>query len=284
MIDLSLLRSWTIVGGLVATMLSGCVGGFGLHYTPDEELYGEPPSDAITFWGHAAMYIDINGYGIITDPVFEPSYASVHRRYIKSPPESSFDQTRLVLISHAHNDHLSPKTLKRFTESTVLLCPIPSAKYMDELKLKIITMRPGDVYAFDGGTIHAVAAYHPGHRYSFKADADGRALGYVIETPERTIYYTGDSDYFDGFPRVGSTFQPDLVLLNLNTHLKPPDALKVIRDLNPTTVIPGHFGAYRGSNERKTPKYRKELAEMLGSMWVELAVGESCDLDGQPLH
>ena len=34
---------------------------------PDEELFGEPPRNAITFWGHAAMYIDLDGYGIITE-------------------------------------------------------------------------------------------------------------------------------------------------------------------------------------------------------------------------
>jgi L-ascorbate metabolism protein UlaG (beta-lactamase superfamily) len=268
---------------LLATILSGCIAGFGLHYTPDDQLYGEPPHNAITFWGHAAMYIDIDGYGIITDPVFEPVYAAVHRRFIKSPPEASFDQTRVVLISHPHNDHLSAKTLKRFSDSTVILCPTRSAKYMDELGQKIITMRPGDVYEFDGGEIIAVAAYHPGYRYSFKAKGDGRALGYVIRTPQRTLYYTGDSDYFEVFQEVGTAYQPDVMLLNLNTHLKSQDALRAIADVNPTTVVPGHFGAYRGSNERKTPKYRKELAELLGSMWVELAVGESCDLNGRPL-
>jgi L-ascorbate metabolism protein UlaG (beta-lactamase superfamily) len=284
MIEQRHLPSLALILMLGAIILSGCVGGFGLHYTPDEELYGEPPANAITFWGHAAMYIDIEGYGIITDPVFEPVYAAVHRRYIKSPPEASFDQTRLVLISHPHNDHLSAKTLKRFPDSTIILCPTRSAKYMDELGQQIITMRPGDVYEFDGGEIIAVAAHHPGYRYSFKARSDGRALGYIIRTPQQTLYYTGDSDYCEMFGQVGTTYRIDVMLLNLNTHLKSQGALRAIRDVNPTTVIPGHFGAYRGSNERKTPKYRQELSELLGSMWVELAVGESCDLDGKPLQ
>ena len=264
-------------------VLTGCIGGIGLTYTEDPELFPTPPKNAITFWGHACMYLDLDGFGIVTDPVFEPVYASFHRRYIDSPPPSSFDGVRIVLISHAHNDHLSPKTLKRFPESTIVLCPTPSAKYMDELKLKIITMRPGDVQPFPGGEIIAINAWHPGYRYSFKARADGRALGYVIRTEEHTIYYTGDTQYFDVFREVGQTHQPDLVLININTHLEDHDALKAIRDLSPRIVIPGHFGAYRGSNERKTPRYRNALAEDLGSMWLELAVGESCSLDGERL-
>ena len=262
-------------------VLTGCVGGFGLRYTEDPELYPKPPENAITFWGHACMYVDLDGFGIVTDPVFEPVYAAFHRRHIGSPPPSSFAGAGIVLISHAHNDHLSPKTLKRFPESTIVLCPIPSAKYMDELKLKIITMRPGDVQPFPGGEIIAINAWHPGYRYSFKARADGRALSYIIRTPERTIYYTGDSRYYEVFREVGNEYKPDVVLLNVNTHLNDHESLKVIRDLNPRKVIPGHFGAYRGSNERKTPKYRKALSEDLGNMWVELAVGESATLDGE---
>ena len=261
-------------------LLAGCVGGIGLTYDEDPELFPKPPKNAITFWGHACMYVDVDGFGIVTDPVFEPVYATFHRRYIDSPPPSSFAGAGIVLISHAHNDHLSPKTLKRFPESTIVLCPIPSAKYLDELKVKIITMRPGDVQPFPGGEIIAVDAWHPGYRYSYKAKADGRALGYIIRTPERTIYYTGDTRYFDVFREVGIEHKPDVVLINVNTHLEDHESLKAIRDLNPRRVIPGHFGAYRGSNERKTPKYRKALADDLGSMWVELAVGESATLDG----
>lgn len=258
---------------------SGCVGGIGLHYTPDPTLFVEPRPHSVTFWGHACFYIDAAGTGIVTDPVWERVYASFHRRYIGSPPDSVFDQTKLILISHAHNDHLSPATLERFPESTVILCPIPSAKYMDKLRLKIITMRPGDEYTFPGGRVVAVTANHPGYRYSYKASTDGRALGYIIETGGHTIYYTGDSEYFEGFRDVGTRFHPDLLLLNVNTHLRPAEALKLVREVNPQKVIPGHFGAYRGSNERKTPAYRGQMAQDLGALWQELPVGGAFSLD-----
>ena len=148
---------------------------------------------------------------------------------------------------------------------------------------QIITMRPGDVYTMGDIEIIAVTMLHPGYRYSLKVRADGRALGYVIRTPERTMLYSGDSDYFEGFAEIGNTYRPSLAILNVTTHLQTKDAIKAIRDLNVRKVIPSHYGAYGGSNERKTPEYREELADMLGSMWVPLAVGESCTLDGDPL-
>ena len=165
----------------------------------------------------------------------------------------------------------------------MVLCPTPSAKYMDELKHKIITMRPGDSYAFDGGEIIAVAAYHPGYRYSFKARTDGRALGYVIRTSKSTLYYSGDTKYFEVFRQVGNEYQPDLALLNVNSHLSPPDVLRAVRDLSPTKVIPSHYGAYGGSNVGKSDRFRRILADDLDSMWLELVVGESCSLTGERL-
>jgi L-ascorbate metabolism protein UlaG (beta-lactamase superfamily) len=264
-------------------LLAGCVASIGLSYDPDPELYPEPPHDAITFWGHSCSYIDIEGTGIVVDPVFEPAYATFHKRFVPSPPPSAYDQTKVVLISHPHNDHLSMRTLRRFPDSTLILCPVRSAKYLDEATQQILTMRPGDVYTIGDIEIIAVTMLHPGYRYSLKVRADGRALGFVIRTPERTILYSGDSDYFEGFAEIGNTYRPSLVILNVTTHLRTKDAIKAIRDLNVRKVVPSHYGAYSGSNERKTPEYREELADLLGSIWVPLAVGESCTLDGEPL-
>lgn len=267
----------------VSLNLSGCIGGIGFKYKADPKLYPEPPRNAITFWGHACSYIDINGFGIITDPVFEPTYGTFHKRIISAPPPAAYDQTQIVLISHPHHDHLSPKTLSRFPSDVRIICPVPSAKYLDDSKQQIYTMRPGDVYDFPGGKIVAVAAHHPGYRYSLKARSDGRALGYIIITPEQTVFYSGDSEYFEGFKQVGRTYKPSLAILNISTHLGTREALRVVRDLGVRKLIPTHYGAYSSSKERETSKYRSDLADYLGSIWLPLQVGESCTLDGEPL-
>lgn len=275
--------TWLLM--LCATLTaSGCIGGLGLKYKTDPELYSNPPHNAVTFWGHATCYIDIEGIGIVTDPVFEPSYATFHKRFISSPPSSAYRQTKIILISHAHHDHLSPKTLSRFSPDVKILCPIPSAKYLDEMKQQIITMRPGDTYNFSGGQIIAVAAHHPGYRYSLKARSDGRALGYVIRTQNQTLFYSGDSEYFEGFKQVGLAHKPGLAIINITSHLGTNDALRVIRDLGVRKVVPIHRGAYSGSNEGKVNRYHSELVDFLGTIWMPLQVGESCTLEGKPLQ
>src|SRR5690349_13066814 len=177
---------------LVAAMNvgSGCAAlGPGAQGT-DPLLYPEPPFNAITFWGHACVYIDVGGFGIVTDPVFARRYAVIRRRVIPAPPPESYDQAGLILISHAHHDHLDPSTLARFPKGAVVLAPAPAAAYLRRHGIAARVMRPGSQFQIPGGVVIAVAALHPGGRHSLKARSDGRALGYVIETSSSTIYYS----------------------------------------------------------------------------------------------
>ncbi|TMQ62770.1 MAG: hypothetical protein E6K77_06520 [Candidatus Eisenbacteria bacterium] len=272
-------------GALLALMVliactSGCASS--IHQRPhvDGVLYPEPSANAITFWGHACAYIDVGGFGIVTDPVFMQRWVVVRHRLIPIPPPEAYDQTQLILISHAHHDHLDPKTLARFSPNAVILAPVPAARYLSRHGIRAHVMSPGSEYRIPGGSVTAVAANHPGGRNAVKPSADGRAVGYVIRTSTVTIYYTGDTKYFPGFATVGAQYRPDIVLLNVNRHLHSTDALLAIADLGAPVVIPAHYGAYSGPSVRLEPRWRGELVQALGSTIVPLEVGESMRIPG----
>lgn len=248
----------------------------------DPDLYMEPPGEAVTFWGHACVYIDVGGRGIVTDPVFGRRYSPLNGRRIPSPPPGAYQQTRVILISHAHHDHLQPRTLARFPRRAVILCPPPSEKYVRGLGPRVRVMRVGDEYRFPGGTIIAVPADHPGGRYSHVSEADGRALGYVVRTGSGTVYYSGDTDYFPGIETIGRCYQPDLALLNVNAHLRPPDALRAAEALGSPPVVPLHLGAYGGRAARRGRRWHREFLEMAGPLAMPLRVGQSVLLNGTP--
>lgn len=266
---------------LVATLavLSGCAAPAPFASKPvDPRLYHEPHHDAVTFWGHASVYLDAGGVGIVTDPVFESSYSPIHPRKVPRPPTSAFDQTSIILISHAHSDHLDPPTLRRFPHTAVILCPAPSEKYVRGLGPSVRVMKPGDTFAFPGGTIVAVAAYHPGGRWVGKAAADGRALGYVIVTAERTIYYSGDTEYFPGIEEVGRRYHPDLAILNVNVHLPPADAVRAMAVLGADRVLPIHRDAFGGGHQKRNAMNMKEFQRLADSLSITLAVGQELPL------
>jgi L-ascorbate metabolism protein UlaG (beta-lactamase superfamily) len=259
-----------VVGALAG---AGCAGGLA-H--PDPDLFPDPNSNGITFWGHACVYIDVDGQGIVTDPVFGRS-AFLRRRRIPAPPAASYAAAKVVLISHAHDDHLSPETLRTFPEDVVILCPPPSAQYITDVGRTVRVMHPGDIFEMGEARITAVAAHHPGTRRGTDAESDGRALGYVIDTPAATIFYSGDTDYFSGFSDVGSTFHPDIAILNVNGHLPSTDATRAAWATGARVVIPIHWGGYRywvvGGNQR--PRDEATLRRVLGNRLLVLEVGQS---------
>jgi L-ascorbate metabolism protein UlaG (beta-lactamase superfamily) len=256
--------------------LAGCA------YTvakPDVETFDVPRRDAITFWGHACSYIDIDGFGIVTDPVFDTKTWG-RTRTIGAPRRGAYAGARLILISHAHDDHLSPTTIRTFPDSVTVLCPAPSASVASEARKRVKVMKPGEVYVFPGGRIHAVAAHHPGARRGVDAEADGRALGYVIESRHGTIYYSGDTDLFDGFAEVGSRYAPRITLLNVNGHLIGDQAVAAAIATRSPIIVPMHFGAYGfyfwGGYKR--PRSEDELKRGLGPKLLVLDLGASLPL------
>jgi L-ascorbate metabolism protein UlaG (beta-lactamase superfamily) len=267
-----------VVALLLAGATSGCMPAFRVHAPLDPVLYPPPPRNAITFWGHATSYIDVDGYGIVTDPVFVGAYTPWNKRLIPAPPPAAYAQARLVLISHAHQDHLSPETLAQFPPGTVVLCPRPAARYLRDLRLDVRAMAAGDAFDFPGGQAIAVVADHPGGRRSLKARPDGRALGYVVRTSLATVYYSGDTKYFPGFQRVGATYHPDIAILNVNRHLHSIDARQAAHDVGARIVIPSHALAYGSPTARRNRRWRAEFVALLGPVARPLAVGESLPL------
>ncbi|MCI0451813.1 MAG: MBL fold metallo-hydrolase [Candidatus Latescibacteria bacterium] len=267
--------SWTNLIAVGAFAFAGC-GGLA---TPNADLFPPPPRDAVTFWGHACVYIDAGGVGIVTDPVFERSVIFRKRR-VDAPPPSSYAGARVVLISHAHPDHLSGETLRTFPENVVILVPRPCAKYLDVVGREVRVMAPGDVFEVEGVRVTAVAAHHMGPRLGLDAASDGRALGYVVETPVGTVFYSGDTDYFSGFGDVGWTFDPDVAILNINGHLPSTDATRAAWATRAPVVVPAHWGAFGywvfGGNKR--PRDGDTLARVLGEKLRVLEMGQSLPL------
>src|SRR5213592_3357205 len=66
----------------------------------------------LTYVGHSTVLIELEGMRILTDPLLRGRFLHVERR---APPvdRASVKDVDLVLLSHAHHDHLDRPSLRK---------------------------------------------------------------------------------------------------------------------------------------------------------------------------
>jgi L-ascorbate metabolism protein UlaG (beta-lactamase superfamily) len=226
--------------------------------------------------GHSTVLIEAAGRRILTDPYFglhgNPAYARVQ------PPAQRREELKgvdLVLISHNHFDHTDRQYLRSLPAAVPILAPAITA-WMTRWKggRNVIGVRPWERRGFGPVSIVAVPARH----VTF-------AVGYIVEAEGVRIYFAGDT-YFRGFmERIGRELKPDVALIPVTTFRIPmtmgeKDAVRAVRMLSPSTVIPIHLGIRPRSplmRTDQTPQRFRERVQRAG-LAMEVAIlreGES---------
>ena len=86
----------------------------------------------ITYIGHATLLLQIGGVRVLTDPNFEPTLGRLLARV--SAPGVALDALPALdalLLTHAHADHLSFKSLDRLPRDIPLYAPPAVARWLN---------------------------------------------------------------------------------------------------------------------------------------------------------
>lgn len=249
---------------------------------------------ALTYIGHATTVIRYAHARVVTDPCLARSLYSLKRLRPPALPPGALEGVDCVLLSHAHADHLHRPSLERIDRSATLLLPAGGpARSLAALGFQnIVEVRAGDVTEVAGLEVTAVPAQHRVGLFG-----RGRAFGYVVRGEGPTVYFAGDTGYFDGFLEVGARFRPDVALLPISgyrplalrrDHLSPLDALYALEDLGAQLMLPIHHGAFALGYEPPAEPliWLHSLATTRGLeeriAWLE--PGESCVARRPPLQ
>jgi L-ascorbate metabolism protein UlaG (beta-lactamase superfamily) len=202
----------------------------------------------VTFIGHATTLVRYTRGRVLTDPCFARSLLSLKRLTAAGLPPGALEGLDLVLLSHAHADHLHRPSLERLDRSVTVIVP-PGCSAADKLGFaRVVDLEPGATFQAGGVEVTAVPAQHRVGLFG-----RGRAVGYVIRGDGPTVYFAGDTGYFSGFLEVGAHFHPDVALLPISgyrprslrrDHLSPLDALYAFEDLGAQLLVPIHHSAY----------------------------------------
>ncbi|HEY5090337.1 MAG TPA: MBL fold metallo-hydrolase [Polyangia bacterium] len=218
-----------------------------------------PGAAAITFVGHATTMITTPGVRVLTDPLLENSFYGIRRAKAAGIARSDLADVGLVLITHAHRDHLSLASLARISRKAVLIVPPHCTRLLRGLGFTdVIELDPGRSQTIADVEVTAVPVRHSGTRGLGDYVRRG-ACGYVVRGPGLSAYVAGDTGYFSGFAEIGRRFRPDVALLPIagyepaafrEEHLSPLDALYAFEDLGARILIPTSYGSFPLSYER----------------------------------
>ena len=198
-----------------------------------------------TFLGHSTVLLEIGGQRVLTDPVLVDRLTMLRRTV--SPLEAAmYSDIDVVVISHAHHDHLDLPSLRVLGRDVQLIVPRGIAQLLREAGFeRVIELTAGTAIDLGGLHIAAVKAVHSGFRVPF--GPVGEAVGYLIDEGSERVYFAGDTDLFEEMAQLEGI---DLALVPVwgwgprlgVGHLDPSTAAEAVRLLQPTAVVPIHWG------------------------------------------
>ncbi|MFD0676826.1 MULTISPECIES: MBL fold metallo-hydrolase [unclassified Paenibacillus] len=228
------------------------------HSDIDKHFLRENNSKTTITWiGHSTFLIQMGKTNIITDPVYANTMGIRKRLTKPGIPFTELPPIDIVLISHAHYDHLDFPTIKRIGRNAQYLLPIGLKSLFERKQYHHSTeLAWWDSKRLNGIEFTFVPAQHWTRRTLFDTNTSHWG-GWVMKNGAsgETVYFAGDSGYFKGFELIGKRFTIDYALLPIGAyepvsimkiaHMSPEEAVKSFIDLKAASFIPMHYGTFK---------------------------------------
>ncbi len=211
----------------------------------------------ITWIGHASFLVQTPEHSILIDPNWAKWLKIIKR--IKHPGLEIHDLPAidLVLVTHAHFDHLDKRTLRAVARDQPIVVPQNVGNLVHGLGFdQVHEMKSWDTFEHGSLKITMTPAKHWGARVLH--DSHRGFGGFIIEYGGRSVFHCGDTAYFDGFREIGERVPVEIALLPIgaydaptkrDVHMNPEQAIQAFLELGAKTMIPMHFGTFRLSYE-----------------------------------
>lgn len=236
--------------------------------------------------GHATVLINFYGTMIVTDPVLLDRIGPPEifdnlfgiKRITQLPLDAEdFPKTDIVLISHAHFDHLDLASLRALNEKSdyLLIVPLLTADLVNETTVNTIELdwKPGATKETSSGDI-VIEAFRVEH-YSYvdwgERDSKRGFNGYLLtsKAQQKKIAFFGDTSYSRYRDDVGEILKKpltinwkekfdaaqiragiDLCIIPIGeskyywNHISPENAVRLAKELNCKKMLPIHYSTF----------------------------------------
>lgn len=221
--------------------------------------------------GHATMVLRIGNTTILTDPVFSSKIGldlglltgGPSRLIAPAIEPENLPPIDLLLISHAHFDHLDRPTLARFAKSIPVVTARSTRDLISDLGFTTVhELNWGERIDVAGVSIKAHKVAHWGARTIYDQHRGFNA--YELESHGRRILYGGDTAYHEGFKSIAPV---DLAVIGIGaydpwiqSHASPEQAWEMASHVDAEFIAPMHHSTFRLSREPATEPLERLLA------------------------
>jgi L-ascorbate metabolism protein UlaG (beta-lactamase superfamily) len=225
----------------------------------------------VAWLGHATVLINFFGINILTDPVLFPRIGirvpflfTIGPKRLTAPALTidELPKIDLILLSHAHFDHIDTRTLyclSRFNASTRVIAAPNTSDLLRRMRLRDVReLRWGEQESMtvSAGKIDIIAfrVKHWGAR--MQRDDYRGYNGYLIGRDGRNILFAGDTAFTDSFSELRSFGPIDFAIISIGcynpwigTHCNPEQAVQMANDAGARFIMPIHHQTFRLSFE-----------------------------------
>lgn len=233
---------------LIPTLLAPRAPGHEVEPVPDTGRH----EIGITWLGHAGFLIQQEGLNILVDPNWALWHGPVKRVRHPSLYAHDLPDIDLVLITHAHFDHLHLPSLRRIANRQPVIVPRGVGSVLKRCDFCSVTeLDTWQSVDFQDVRITLTPARHWGARMIH--DTHRHFGGYLIESTDRTVFHCGDSALFDGFKEIGQRSAIDVALMPIGAyeapsgrpvHMNPEEALDAFEMMNAGIMVPMHHDTF----------------------------------------
>ena len=252
----------------------------------------------VTWLGHSSSLVQLGEQNVLIDPVMggrssPVSFAGPKRFSEVALSSENIPEIDVLFISHDHYDHLDYDVI-RAVDHKVSHYVVPlgidvilKGWGVEEAKLHPLTW--WESVELNGVIYTLIPAQHYTGRNPLKANATLWG-GLYMRDSMHSVYYSGDTGYYDVFARVYERFgETDLMLADAGqydpawaeTHMFPEETVQAAVDAHAKVLLPVHWGAYSLSNHAwyDPPERAVAAAEAAGLPLATPRIGQTVDYE-----
>ena len=265
-------------------------------HRPTPELW--PDRGLHAAWlGHATTLVKIDGFTILTDPVFSDRcgigvlFGTLGPKRLVSPAMdiASLPRIDLILLTHAHFDHWDLPSLKALASRNI---PVVCARQTQDL-LDVTRWQGAQELGWRESTqvgplsLRGLEVRHWGARV--RRDTYRGYNGYLVESGRYKVLFGGDSAVTPLFQEARATGKIDLAIMPIgaynpwvNAHCNPEQAIAMADMAGAERIMPIHHQTFvRGVEPVNEPIERffnalgnrtdRAVAHEIGAQWSLIA-------------